>query len=81
MVSQSEGGGSECDEGLHGNETPGFNLETDCLRARSPGAGPDGAARRAKTLRVCVRYLRVSAGARAYTVYMTGRDPGGGGAM
>lgn len=30
---------------------------------------------------MCVRYLRVSAGARAYTVYMTGRDPGGGGAM
>lgn len=39
--SQSEGGGCECDGGLHGNETPGFNLEADCLRARSPGARPD----------------------------------------
>lgn len=38
---KSEGGGCECDEGLNGNETPGFNLESDCLRAQSPGAGVD----------------------------------------
>lgn len=38
--SQSEGGGCECDGGLRGNETPGFNLEPGCSRARSPGARP-----------------------------------------
>lgn len=36
---KSEGGGRECDEGRNGNETPGFNLENDCLRSQSPGAG------------------------------------------
>lgn len=51
---KSEGGGCECDEGLNGNETPGFNLDSDCLRAQSPGAGVDWESCCIRTIGVCV---------------------------
>lgn len=50
---KSEGGGCECDEGLNGNETPGFNLESDCLHTQSPGAGVDSELHSMRTITVC----------------------------
>lgn len=79
---KSEGGGCECDEGLNGNETPGFNLESDCLRAESPGAGVDWESRSMRTIGVCMcARLCVSTSVSAYSVYMMGWDPGGSSAM
>lgn len=64
---KSEGRGCECDEGLNGNETPGFNLESECLRAQSPGAGVDWALWSMRTTGGCA-YLCVST--RVCTVYI-----------
>lgn len=64
---KSEGGGCECDEGLNGNETPGFNLDSNCLRAQSPGAGVDWESCCVRTTGVC---MCVWAQVCVYTVYI-----------
>lgn len=75
---KSEGGGCECDEGLNGNETPGFNLESDCLHSQSPGAGVDWEEQR--TIGVSV-WAQVCVCVSVYRVYMKGWDPWGSSAM
>lgn len=72
---KSEGGGREYDERLNGNETPGFNLESDCLRSVPRCRAWLRAARCEKPF--CYVSVRQHMCARAYSVYTMGWDPRG----
>lgn len=72
---KSEGGGREYDERLNGNETPGFNLESDCLRSVPRCLAWLRAARCEKPF--CYVSVRQHMCAPAYSVYTMGWDPRG----